>query len=129
LPRQSRRARMQHPGARKRTEPAIPRHLYESSTRTLTEPAESPSVREDDFAVEPERPETPVRLNRFRAPATPAARSNAPVTGVFANRTQAPVAARLASTDYGYVVGELKRIFITALIIVILLVVVALLRR
>lgn len=37
--------------------------------------------------------------------------------------------ARRLVTDYGYVIGELKRIFITAAIVVVALIVIALLRR
>ena len=46
-----------------------------------------------------------------------------------AAKESTPISARLAATDYGYVIGELKRIFITAAIIVILLVVIAVLRH
>jgi hypothetical protein len=38
-------------------------------------------------------------------------------------------ASKWATTDYGYVVGELKRIFVTALIVIAFLIIVAILKH
>jgi hypothetical protein len=99
-------------GGRKRTTPLIPRHLLERSGP-------------DTLQAAPDMASAPMI---DRSPAPPAAPST------FIKRAQAEKLAsaspvRLASTDYGYVVGELKRIFITAAVIVALLIVVTLLRR
>jgi hypothetical protein len=124
LPRQTRRARNQTTGTRKRSEPAIPRHFYQTAP---TAPVQEPSLDVDDATEEPDvdssviaRAATPTRFATQVATA-PVARARPAAS--------AGVASRLASTDYGYVVGELKRIFITAAIVVAMLLVVALVKR
>ena len=129
MPRQSRRVRTQSTG-RKRTTPIIPRHLLEGvRPATLQPPAIDVS---DDMVVEeletaPAMAASP-RIERNPAP-RPEPRSGFVRAGSIAAKESTPISARLAATDYGYVIGELKRIFITAAIIVILLVVVAVLRH
>lgn len=133
MPRQSRRARTQS-GARKR-EPNIPRHLLERAKSATLEPP----VPVIDAA--PDEVELPSDV--AAATVAPALhterpyRDASPVAARFggAERTApaigrpAPAASKWATTDYGYVVGELKRIFLTALIVIVFLIVVALLKR
>ena len=62
--------------------------------------------------------------------ASRAANAASPARPAAATRPGAPIdAARRLVTDYGYVIGELQRIFITAAIIVVALIVIALLRH
>ena len=131
MPRQSRRVRTQSTG-RKRTTPIIPRHLLEGARPATLEPPAT-EVSEDmvveELETAPAMAASP-RIDRNPAPAPrPEPRSGFVRAGSVAAKESTPVSARLAATDYGYVIGELKRIFITAAIIVILLVVIAVLRH
>jgi hypothetical protein len=118
---------------RKRSEPLGPRHPHLRS-------AQAPLM------LEPEQEQAAVDLDTaqtvYVAPAAPVERrftaqpsvSSAPnpfrrPSAAAQARESTPVASRLTTTDYGYVVGELKRIFITAAVVVLLLIVVALLKR
>ncbi len=123
VPRQTRRARMQTAG-RKRTTPLIPRHLLDRSGPATLEPPSSDDVDLETLETAPEMASAPL-IERKPAPAPPSAF----IRRATVEKPAAASPARLASTDYGYVVGELKRIFLTAAIIVVLLIVVALLRR
>ncbi len=142
MPRQTRRARLQ-PGARKRTTPLIPRHLLERAGPATLEPSERAEPKEngeseagalEELEAAPQMAAAP-RIERGFVPPVALPTTPAKPASGFSRRAQpveksgVSLAARLASTDYGYVVGELKRIFITAAVIVILLVVVTLLRR
>ncbi len=123
MPRQTRRARIQT-GGRKRSTPLIPRHLLERSGAATLEPPTGDDVAFETLEAAPEMASAPM-IERTPAPAPPSTF----MRRAMAEKPAAASPARLASTDYGYVVGELKRIFLTAAVIVVLLIVVALLRR
>ncbi len=128
MPRQSRRARLQS-GARKR-EPNIPRHLLERANSATLEP---PSIDATGTVVDlpaaaaaPSPAPQPERS--YRELSSVAARFGGLEKTAPAIGKPAPAANKWATTDYGYVVGELKRIFITALIIIVFLIAVALIK-
>lgn len=125
MPRQTRRARSQASAQRKGAEPVVPRHFYRREPAAAVEAPAEPdreseaagSALESDPAYL--RPAEPARL--ATAAPRPAPRGIA--------RAAVASKERLASTDYGYVVGELKRIFLTAALIIAFLIVVALIKR
>ncbi|MHB8575821.1 MAG: hypothetical protein ACYDCQ_10890 [Dehalococcoidia bacterium] len=132
MPRSTRRSRTQGTGQRKRPEPNIPHHLIRHGGPATLEPLEAGdvSVQESDLVAPADAP----RVDRsfLSATSTPAPPPRAPVGSPrAATPARAPAAEtpRRAATDYGYVIGELKRIFITALVVIVALIVITLLRR
>ncbi len=128
MPRQTRRSRNQAPALRKRQQPAVPAHFYRRSPAPTLEPApgseEQAGAPDLDSAALANAPEaqpvaTPAPVQPLSAGVRP--RPTAP--------RQPAATPRVAVTDYGYVIGELTRIFTTAAIIVVLLIIVAILRR
>lgn len=129
MPRQSRRARTQS-GARKR-EPNIPRHLMERSGSATLEPppidlGDGLHVVDEVDSAEPAPDLTAARPGRDRSDV--AARLGGPAKTAPTIGKPVPTASKWATTDYGYVVGELKRIFLTALLVIVFLIVVALIK-
>ncbi|HZU78033.1 MAG TPA: hypothetical protein VFA70_14800 [Dehalococcoidia bacterium] len=119
---------------RKRTEPLAPRHPHLRTAPLVLEPEERSLATEEaarpvQAAAQPEAEAE----RRFTARSMPAPTSNPfrrPSAAATALREAASASAtKIVTTDYGYVVGELKRIFLTAAVIILLLIVVALLRR
>ncbi|HZQ34407.1 MAG TPA: hypothetical protein VFD32_00630 [Dehalococcoidia bacterium] len=125
MPRQTRRSRNQAPTLRKGQQPAVPAHFYRRTPAPTLEPepgseqqAGAPDI---DSAALPAEPEAAVH----------AASSPAPAAGMRSRPVSArqPAAPRIAVTDYGYVIGEVTRIFTIAAIIIVLLIVIAILRH
>ena len=105
----------------------VPRHFYRREPAAAdAAPAEPELVSQETDAA----PEGPSPYLRPTDPARPPSGSPRPAPAARGvARAALASKERLASTDYGYVVGELKRIFATAALIVVLLVVVALIKR
>lgn len=129
MPRQSRRARTQA-GARKRSDAIAPRHPHLRTSPLLLEPEEeTPDTVERELAATDE-PLVPIRQERRFTAMQPTQSGDNPFrrpsAAAEARRTASEaIESRVAMTDYGYVIGELKRIFITAGVVVLLLAVVA----
>lgn len=128
MPRQTRRSRNQAPTLRKGQQPAVPAHFY----RRTPAPTLEPPPGGDELAGAPDSDSAALSA----APDAPAAATAAPAPAPFAGSRPRPTAPRqpaaaprTAVTDYGYVISELTRIFTTAAIIVVLLIVIAILRR
>jgi hypothetical protein len=128
VPRQSRRSRIQSTG-RKRSEPLAPRHPHLRSSPMVLD-AEDQALEIDEEETAQSVYVAPVVERRFTAPAVPSVPNpfRRPSAAALA-REGAVAPSKLTSTDYGYVVGELKRIFITAAVVILMLVVVALIKR
>ena len=119
MPRQTRRTRNQAPTLRKGQQPAVPAHFYRRTPAPTLEPppggeeqAGAPDI--DSAALAP-APEPAMARGQTPAP-TPIA--NTGPRGRSAARLAA-AAPRIAVTDYGYVIGEITRIFTTAGIIIV----------
>jgi hypothetical protein len=127
--RQSRRARLQS-GARKR-EPNIPRHLLERvNATTLDTPVidATENVAEIPPEVAAATEPAPILERKYRDLTPVAARMGGVAKTAPAIGKPAPAASKWATTDYGYIVDDLKHIFIAAGIIIVFLVVVALIK-
>jgi len=127
LPRQTRRTRNQAPSLRKGQQPAVPAHFYRRTPTPTVEPAPGG----DALAGEPD---VDSALGAQNAPARSAGAGPEPRGAAAPPRgrgaaLQQSTRERLSHTDYGYVIGELKRIFTTAALIVLLLIVIAILRH
>jgi len=128
LPRQTRRSRNQAPSLRKGQQPAVPAHFYRRTPAPTLEPppgSEEQAGEPDLDSAALDRPAAP-SSRALAAPGAPAA--TAGPRGRTAARAEA-ARERLSHTDYGYVIGEVKRIFVTAAIIIVLLIVIAILRH
>lgn len=128
MARQSRRDRTT---TRRRTQPALPHHLYERRDAEDDAPTQHESE-PDTSATEattltleavPPPPTAPVQRGGAPAPVVPAVRRGSSVRDRVATTT------RLAVTDYGYVLPELKRIFAVAAVVVVLLIIIAIVHR
>ena len=125
MARQTRRSRTG--SARRRSEPSLPLHLYQRHDPTEEDAREI--ARED--AAESTVLTLDAPLEAPPAPQPVAARSHAvPVVpqrqpAAAPQRERSVAGARLAFTDYGYVIPELKRIFAVAATVVVLLIIVA----
>ena len=123
MARQTRRSRTG--SARRRSEPSLPLHLYQRH-----EPAEEDAreIARDD-AADASVLTLDAPLETPPAPPTTAVRSHAvpvvPPKAAAAPRANRAAGARLAFTDYGYVIPELKRIFAVAATVVVLLIIIA----
>ncbi len=85
-------------------------------------PEDTATVTESDVVTPVDAP----RVDRSFAAARTAPAASLPSRAESrAARAEQEIAARRSVTDYGYVMGELKRIFITALIVVIGLAIIA----
>jgi hypothetical protein len=123
LPRHTRRTRNQAPSLGKGQQPAVPAHFY----RRVAAPTVEPAPGGEELAGQPDIDSVTRDLIAGRNTLATSPESLGVVASPRAGASvrQQPARDRLGVTDYGYVIGELKRIFLTAGIIFTLLILIA----